>query len=388
MRNRLVLLMLALLCGCAAAPQAPSSPAPLFDDAKFTAPAAAPPAPAEVFAISDEMRAYLHTRAADWMRRHGKQRGLLEALYTQSELKLQYDATLTRTAAEAFAARSGNCLSLVLMTAAFAKEIGLQIEYQSAYTDETWSRSGELYFRSGHVNITLGRRLTDLGARSGDTTHWTVDFLPRGELRGLRTRVIDEAEVVAMYYNNRAAELLAAGRVGDAYWWARAAIAADPRFLAGYNTLGVVYQRRGLPAQAERVFATVIERDPGHTRAMHNLVQVLGDLGRNGERDALAARLVRLEPDPPYRFFELGQRAWRNGDYRAARDWFAKEVARADYSHEFHFWLAVAHYQLGEIDDARRHLQLAVVNSATPGERALYAGKLARLKSASPPSGN
>lgn len=381
MRRLLALLCCALLTACAALPEAPpSSTLPLLDDAQFSAPAQQLPSPAAVFALDDEMRGWLHTRGAELIRRHGKQKGLLEALYARSDLKLQYDGAMTRTAAEAFAARAGNCLSLVIMTAAFAKELGLQVDYQSAFTDETWSRSGQLFFRSGHVNVTLGRRMVDVAGGMIDTTQWTIDFLAPGELRGLRTRSISETEVVAMYFNNRAAETLAAGRTDDAYWWAREAIHIEPRFLAAYNTLGVIYQRRALPMQAERVFAAVLARDPDNTRAMYNQVQVLGELGRGAERDALAARLARLEPEPPYRYFELGQRALHDGDYRAARDWFAKEVARADYSSEFHFWLGVAHYKLGEIDAARRHLEEALRHSPTRGEKDLYAAKLEWLK--------
>ncbi len=58
---------------------------------------------------------------------------------------------------EAFQARTGNCLSLVIMTAAFAKEVGLPVRFQSVYVPETWSRSGNLYFSSGHVNLASAR---------------------------------------------------------------------------------------------------------------------------------------------------------------------------------------------------------------------------------------
>ena len=43
----------------------------------------------------------------------------------------------------------------------------------------------------------------------------------------------------------RAAEALAGGDVGGAYWWARAAIRQDPQFISAYNTLGVIYRRHG-----------------------------------------------------------------------------------------------------------------------------------------------
>jgi hypothetical protein len=54
---------------------------------------------------------------------------------------------------------------------------------------------------------------------------------------------------------------------------------------------------------------------------------------------------------------------------------------RADY-HEFHFWLAVSLYGLGEIEPARRHLTQAMKNRVTTREQALYAAKLRSLSPA------
>ena len=82
---------------------------------------------ADVFALSDRMKLYLKTEITPQLRLMGPQRGLIHALYQRDQLKLQYDASMTRNASQAFDARAGNCLSLVVMTAAFAKEIGLKV---------------------------------------------------------------------------------------------------------------------------------------------------------------------------------------------------------------------------------------------------------------------
>lgn len=376
MKRWITLMLIACLAGCAAAPPAPDASGVLHD-AMF-APATQHIAPDEVFALSDEMREYLRKALAGPMRAKGRPQGLIDALYTRGDLWLEYDATVTRNAAEAFAARSGNCLSLVLMTAAFAKELGLPVEYQSAYANEAWSRSGSLYIVSGHVNLTLGRRHLEPGSLelSG---RLTVDFLPPAEIRGLRTRRIDEATVVAMYLNNRAAETLLEGRLDDAYWWARAAVLHSPALMIAYNTLGVIYQRHGNLAQAAQVFRLVLEHEPANTRAMSNLARTLTLSGQADEALAVTRRLAELEPHPPFHFFHLGQAAFQQGDFQAARDLFAKEVARADYLPEFHFWLGVASFELGDLDAARKQLQLARENSTTRSDRDLYAAKLAWL---------
>jgi tetratricopeptide (TPR) repeat protein len=103
--------------------------------------------------------------------------------------------------------------------------------------------------------------------------------------------------------------------------------------------------------------------------------------GRSDEAAALYRRLAQLEPYPPYHFFYLGVAAMMRQDFRVARDHFAKEVARADYNDEFHYWLGLANFRLGNLDEARRHLSLAMDNSATRTQRDLYAAKLAWLKS-------
>jgi hypothetical protein len=68
------------------------------------------------------------------------------------------------------------------------------------------------------------------------------------------------------------------------------------------------------------------------------------------------------------------------GDFKTARDLFAKEVDRAAYYHEFHFWLAIASARLGDLEQARRHLAIAVENSTTRSDHDLYAAKLDRLQ--------
>ena len=202
-----VLLLSMVLAGCATAP-ATGPDKGLFNDRLFSV-ASGRISADDVFALSDEMKRYLVEEIPSHTRARGSRQGLFDALYGKGQLKLEYDSMMTRNAAQAFAARSGNCLSLVIMTAAFAKEMGVPVWYQSAFMGEIWSRIGDIYFLIGHVNVTLGRPSYEEFRRAeGD---FTIDFLPPDEIRGLRTRVLTEETIVAMYMNNRAAELLDAG---------------------------------------------------------------------------------------------------------------------------------------------------------------------------------
>ena len=101
----------------------------LFNDHLFRAPSERIAA-GDVFAVSDAMKRFVRTEIGGPLHGGGIQQRFAEALYTKGELRLEYESVRTRNAAEAFEARTGNCLSLVIMTAALAKEIGLPVRYQ------------------------------------------------------------------------------------------------------------------------------------------------------------------------------------------------------------------------------------------------------------------
>ncbi|MCV2368844.1 tetratricopeptide repeat protein [Roseateles oligotrophus] len=372
------LVLCLLLSACATAPM-PAAPVQLFHDALFK-PSAEDFSAERVFAFSPAMQDYLDIGMRTQLRSKGSRQGLLDALYNKSSLQLEYDASYTRDASQAFADRRGNCLSLVIMTAAFAKQLGLPVRYQSVYVDEVWSRTGDLYFLTGHVNLSLGRSLSESRETLADGSMLTIDFLRQEPGSRQRNQVIEEHTIVAMFMNNRAAENLQAGHIDEAYWWTRAALTADPKLLAAYNTLGVVYRRHGDLVLAEAPLRHVLAQEPANTQAMSNLVLLLKDLGRPGESAQVAQVLAQLQPYPPYKFFDMGLEAMRAGEFQKAKDLFSKEIERSAYFHEFHFWLGLANYGLGDLAGARKQLSLAVENSPTQGDRQLYTSKLDLLK--------
>lgn len=354
-----------LLAGCASAPPSPSRAGPeLFHDDWFLPPSE-PIDAGKVFALSEAMRRYLHQQIAPRMRAEGRQTGLFNALQDSGQLKLEYDAAFTRTAAEAFEARTGNCLSLALLTAALAHELGLGVQYQSVLGEHTMSRNGDLVFYNGHVNLVLTERRSDERVASTGSAAMVIDFLPAQARRGQQVQTASEQSVIAMYLNNRAAESLAAGKVDDAYWWARAALKQEPRYTDTYNTLGVVYRRHGNIPEAAAIYAHALTLEPANIAAMSNIIPVLRQLGRDREAGRWSRRLAELQPYPPFHFFEQGRRAMADQDYAAARDLFSKEIQRAAYYHEFHFWLALAYVGLHQTELARKHFQIAKDNATT-----------------------
>lgn len=369
----------AVLSGCAVESTAPPR-TDVFLDTAFRPPSVAMDAD-EAMRLSPAMKRFAETEMAHEIRLKGVRDGLIDALYTKGRLQLDYDSEITRTAAEAFDARRGNCMSLVMMTAAFARHLKLPVRFNSVYLEENWTRNNGIFFVAGHVNISLGRPQTSVQRMTvyGDPEMLTIDFLPPEQVKRHRARVIDESTILAMFQNNRAAEALLQDKVDDAYWWARAAILTDSRWLAAYNTLAVLYRRKGLYGPAENTLRLVLEREPLNVQAMSNLVLVLSDLGRREEAKNYANQLAQVQPVPPYKFFDEGVAAMKAGEFATARSLFRKEVARAAYVPEFHFWLGLASYGLGDLPGARGEITKALENSATSHDRQMYGAKLAWL---------
>lgn len=370
-------LFVALFAGCAQVPQASGRDVRALLHDEWFAPSKEDTSPDRVFALSDAMRAYADNELRALIAHRDPRRVLIEALHNRGQLRLAYDAERTGNAAETFDSRSGNCLSLVLMTGAFARHLGLPVTFRAVQLDPQYTRAGGLTLENGHVNIMMGH----MGERPIWGAHdLVVDFLPTRELVGHSAVPLPEPTVIAMYMNNRAAETLADGRTDDAYAWARAALLQDPSHASAVNTLAVIYMRRGQQAAAEQALRFALAGEPENTAVLSNLVLVLRNTERAAEADAVAAQLKALQPYPPFHFLESGRRALANGRATEARDLFERELRRQPFQHEVHFWLAQAYAQLGNTRKAAEHLQQAKDYSTTMSSQKLYSAKLDKLR--------
>lgn len=367
-----------MLSACATKPIV-QSPTTLFADDKFLPPET-PVSSADVFAVDDAMRAFLRANFVKSPTDTGARETLVESVFNKGLLRLDYDAAVTRNARDTFAVRAGNCLSLTIMAAALARELGLTVFFQRVASQQAWSRRDDLDLTIGHVNLVVGERIPTGRSRLGQNALYTIDFMRFDEKHVLRTELIGENTILAMYLNNRAVELLADGNANQSYWLAREAIIKDPQFIAPYITLGVIYRRHGNLSQAEAVLDHVLRQEPMNTNALSNLVILLVEQGRLPEAEQRRLTLARVQPYPPFHYFDLGRTAMRSGNYASARDLFARELQLSANNHEVHFWLASAYYKMGELGNAKKHLDMAVEFSPTRKGRDLYAAKLDSLR--------
>jgi len=380
--------LLLALAACATPPD-PATQA-LLRDAAYRAPQEAPPTPAELTSLSPAMQRFLAAQGWAQAPQRDARRALIHALYQPRAaggpgLRLEYESARTRTAAEAFEAGSGNCLSLVLLTTALARQLELPVAFQAVLTPDTYSLAGTLTLASGHVNVVLGPRATPGTLYRSEPDPLVIDFLPSRELGVRPTRPLQEATVLAMFFNNRAVELLAQGRVDDAYWHARQALALDTGFLPAANTLGVVHLRAGQAEAAEQAWRHVLAADARSVPALRNLLGLLRQQARTAEAEPLAARLAALQPVAPFQWLLAARDALALGDTAGAVRLLQRELQQQPEHPEVHAALAMAHLRQGDAALARQHLQLAARHSTLRSDQQRFEAKLGLLGSAPSP---
>lgn len=229
----------------------------------------------EALVIDEVMRGWVRRNVPRQGTAEGRLRALAARLLGRTGLHLQ-EADETRTAAEMFHGKRGNCVSFALLFVALAREAGLPAFFLLSEDIEDSRWMGGLEIADRHLAAGFG----EPGSRK------VFDF--GGKLRAeARFRRIEDPVAVAIYLSNRGAERMIEGDFGNAGPFLLEAVHTAPELALAWLNLGVILRRSGdLPA-AEEAFREAIAREPQNVAAWRNLALLLE--GRPG----------RANPDEP-----------------------------------------------------------------------------------------
>jgi len=382
LRTGVILICTGLLLACAPARQVAGPPAEpitvtaLLDPSRF-GPRPQLPSVESVFSLTAEQEQAFLAHFND------PERATLaahERVYAYIEQRLQDFHYFGKTypASHSLRTKGGNCLGLAVMTAALARVAGVDIGYQRVSSVPVFLANRDLVLSSGHVRAVLYDP-------AFDPEHWlrrpgiAVDYFPEaGDRAGA---IISEAQVIAMYYRNLAAERLAEGDYGNAFWLVRESLAHAPDHSEAINMLAVLHRRVGDEATAERLYVYGLERARNKLSLLDNYRRLLAAQQRHAEAEAISQQLVELNDPSPFRWLELAHHAHQRGEPREALQFYRKALAAAPYLHQAHVGMAGALYQLGQPLAAEAALRQALLHSHDDTTQALYQAKLERLSS-------
>jgi Flp pilus assembly protein TadD len=326
-----------------------------------------------IFALDDEMRAFLAANVNPGATDVFKLEQLIDAIMGENTFGLQYDEN-TRTAAETFHLKLGNCLSFSTMFISLARGVGLQARFQEVDIPPDWSMRKDVYVLNRHVNVNV-----DLGAGGVHVVDFNIsDFKSTYDIE-----VVSDKRAIAQFFNNLGVERMQDGEVDAAVAFFRRAITeGDGKFSPAWTNLGSLYRKFDHLDHAEAAYLQALKTDKTDLVAMSNLVRLYEMMGDAEKAEIYQKRVEEHRMNNPYYRFGLAREAFFKGDYPTAIEHLKHAIRRHKDDDEFYFLLGLCYLMNGNEQEARRWTSKAEEVAATEQDRRRYSTKIEALMSA------
>ena len=237
----------------------------------------------------------------------GRLRQLQQFLFRRDEFRFRYDSETTLTAREAFATRSGNCVSFTNLFIALARSIEIPVQAALVFTRGDPEMDGDLVVINNHI-VAAHRRV--------DSTA-LFDFNRLEDRKLVGYVLIDDLWTTAVYLNNLGTRRLRDGDLEGAARILESSLRLAPRFAAAYGNLGVVRRRLGDQDGAWEAYIRGLQHDRHEASIWNNVRRLVEDLARERMRARgwTAARL----PDDAEGLVVRGDLTLVRGHENAAR---------------------------------------------------------------------
>jgi tetratricopeptide (TPR) repeat protein len=246
---------------------------------------------------------------------------LQEAFFEPGEFDFEYDQATTLTAEEAFAARSGNCMSFTSLFVALSRSVGIPTFLVSV------KRQPDIEMEEGLVVV---NRHVVAGFRA-PTRVYTYDFYVASSKPLAGHKVIDDLLASAIYHTNIGGLEIRRGDLHGAIRNLKIASILAPGWAPCWVNMGVAYMRLGDMEAAFDALKNALDAEPGNSSALINLSRLYRLQGRNDEADH-AMKAAAEGTRNPFTLITMADAEIVRGNYdkarqylRRARWWYAKE---------------------------------------------------------------
>ncbi len=258
----------------------------------------------------------------------------------------------TYNAAQAIELGRGNCMALVVVTTALAKLVNVDISFQLMTNMPLYDRDNGIVMVSDHVRARLYRPpvLKWNSDQSQRGAYISIDYFPtEGRNPGVR---INETELLALYYRNRAVEYLLDNNLDHAFAYAQESLNLDPLVGHSINLMGLIHRRAGDNNTAEAFYQYALALFPEDSNALQNYIVLLKLEQRYDEAKHYQTILNELPDNDPFRIIVQAERAYQARDYHKALALYRRAEHRAPYLHEVYWGQAEVYHALGRTDSA------------------------------------
>jgi hypothetical protein len=326
------------------------------------------------FEVPPELPAFARKHTMLQQSTTGKVGALLRAFFAPVEeggLGITYDNAYTRTPAEAWRDHKANCLTLTALSVIACNSLGLDARYGESLRVSHWRRVGAMVRYERHVVAVV-----PTGSMGKEII---ADFLPEVRQGSLLIVPLDTKRVLALFFSNRAVELLAEAQPDEALKCARQSVQMDPGLGVGWTILGVVQRSQGLEVEAEKSFLKALQVDPKDGAPCGNLESLLKAQGREAEAQVYRERGLEVRKKDPFFNAFLAEEALQDCNWPEAEKRVQQAIRLLPMEPDFYLIKARISLAQGQLKDAIRALEKAR-KWALPELRTRYDAKLALLK--------
>ncbi|MFV2071996.1 MAG: tetratricopeptide repeat protein [Thermoanaerobaculales bacterium] len=271
------------------------------------------------------------------------QNALFDASYS-----FAYDNLKTLTAADAFAAREGNCMSFTALFVAISRGLGFPTFLVSVRRAPSVEKTESVVVVNHHV----------VAAFRSPSKVYIFDFYATSTEPYSFKRVIDDITASAIFHTNLGGEGIRDGDLDEARRHLEIATTLAPDWAPAWVNLGVTRFRSGDVEGALEAYRSALLADPSNPSALTNMSITYRSLGREEEADT-ALRAAAEDTKSPFTLIAMADVDMVQGDLesarrylRRARWWYGKEP-------EVHDALARLAMREGDAAKAEKHARQA-----------------------------
>jgi tetratricopeptide (TPR) repeat protein len=299
-----------------------------------------------------------HVRVATYM-------GLILDQFTFS------DKTLTTR--QSLASKSGNCLSLTVLTTAFAELAGVDVAYQLLDQNPIYSIDRGLLVTSDHLRAVLRSQPT-AGESFSSVSRVRIDYYQTDGLSYIDN--ISTNYQRSLFYSNLAVGNLFNDDIDSAYAYAARALDIYKSNASALVTMGIVHRKRGDLAKAEEIYlhgAKYFDKAPAF---IGNYVALLNSQNRDVDLNQLVRVGSSKVQDHPWQWIRAGKKSFNSGDYDKAISFYEHALDLAPDLHQVYLLAGDASYANGNKKESRQYLVQALSVANQMSDRSEYKRKL------------
>lgn len=285
----------------------------------------------------------------------------------------------TLTAQQTIELAHGNCISLAILTQAYANLIDLETGFQEMTSEPVFAKEGNLVFIANHFRTKLYRPfIEEAGQITAIQPGVLIDYFPSRGSFYVGSATYDD--LIAKYYSNLAADALLENDYNQVYSLLIKANQYTPNDAELFNLAAILHRRVNDQITSQRIYQTALDQQLQSLNLLSNYKVLAEDVGNEMLVEQLSSLLTAQEKDP-YELIALGESEALKGRLMNAKRHINEAMEKAPYLAEPYVALAKIRYQQGNLNDAQKLLNQAMKLERDQQQRNIYAAKLASIES-------